>query len=929
MCHVFRSGLICASTLFAALVLGGRGVRGQTPWYEGFEGGEPSWRPAGSDAHFRVLLHERVQNEAFTGEACERLAISAAGGTYVYFGHDVGRASVIDELLPSVRIKSDRGGLQILARVVLPRTTDPQTGQPLSTLVRGSSYTTVGHWDQLRVDGVPQRLARQTRVLRARLGPHVDPREAYVDCILLNVYGGPSVTNVWIDDLDIGGYVESQPAGRNATAGEPSADRAVSPRLASTAGLIGRSSAGPGSRAARRIELDGSVLLADGQRLFPRVIQYQGEPLELLKRLGFNAVWLEQLPGPEILDEAARLGLWLVCPPPRPTQPAAPNGIGISLSPIGAEYDRVLAWDLGQGLSGQDLAATKRWAEQVSAADRERGRPLICRPHSDLRKYSRYDVDLLLIGRSPLGSSLELADYGEWLRQRPRLARPGTPIWTTVQTQPDPRLYAQWSGLAQGGSPPPAVSSEQIRLLVYLAIHAGSRGLLFESHSSLEAADADTQRRALALELLNLELVMIEPWLTGGSFVTTIRAREPHVVGAVLRTDRARLLVPIWLAPGAQFVSGQSAANDVSFVVPGVPESNNAYLLIPGALKRLRSERVTGGTRVTLDEFGLTSLVLFTQDALVISRVSQRAAQIRRRAAQLQRDLAVARLQAVEQVLRRWSAGTAGRPQAAGRLALAREGIQWADRFLASPDYPNAYQHAQRAMRPLRILEREYWEAAVGLLPSAVSSPAAVSFATLPWHWELMHQMGRSQPGPNALAGGEFEDPGMTLQAGWQHFHHPAPGIHAEAELAARAARSGRYGLRLVARAAEGDQWQGLVEVPPSWIRSPAVPVEAGQWVLIRGWVQVPEPITGSVDGLLIIDSLSDEPLAERVHRTDGWQQFTLYRLATQRAYVTVTFALSGLGEAWVDDVTIQKIPPDGSPSTSPDVAHRSGVSRQ
>ncbi len=39
-------------------------------------------------------------------------------------------------------------------------------------------------------------------------------------------------------------------------------------------------------------------------------------------------------------------------------------------------------------------------------------------PHSsDLRSYSRC-VDLLPTSRSPLGSSLELTDYGTWLRQR-------------------------------------------------------------------------------------------------------------------------------------------------------------------------------------------------------------------------------------------------------------------------------------------------------------------------------------------------------------------------------------------------------------------------------------------------------------------------------------------------------------------------------
>ena len=49
----------------------------------------------------------------------------------------------------------------------------------------------------------------------------------------------------------------------------------------------------------------------------------------------------------------------------------------------------------------------------------------------------------------------------------------------------------------------------------------------------------------------------------------------------------------------------------------------------------------------------------------------------------------------------------------------------------------------------------------------------------------------------------------------------------------------------------------------------------------IRGQVRVKGPISGSIDGLMIIDSLGGEPLAERIGETSGWRQFALYRAAT------------------------------------------------
>jgi hypothetical protein len=46
--------------------------------------------------------------------------------------------------------------------------------------------------------------------------------------------------------------------------------------------------------------------------------------------------------------------------------------------------------------------------------------------------------------------------------------------------------------------------------------------------------------------------------------------------------------------------------------------------------------------------------------------------------------------------------------------------------------------------------------------------------------------------------------------------------------------------------------------------------------------------------------------LAARIDKTNGWQEFTLCRVAPQSGTMTVTFALSGLGEARLDDVSIE-----------------------
>ena len=171
-------------------------------------------------------------------------------------------------------------------------------------------------------------------MLRAEYGPQVDPREAFVDSVLINAYGGPGVTNAWIDDLEVAGVVVA-----NVTAADESAASAVPgtepERLPSL---------WPGGHGVPRVELKDSLLLVDGKPFFPRIIEHRGEPLERLQALGFNVVRVPQTPAPEFLQEAARLGMWLVAPPPSAQQL---DGGKSAPAKLGEVFDPVLVWDLG------------------------------------------------------------------------------------------------------------------------------------------------------------------------------------------------------------------------------------------------------------------------------------------------------------------------------------------------------------------------------------------------------------------------------------------------------------------------------------------------------------------------------------------------------------------------------------------------------
>jgi len=879
-------------------------VRAEAVLEELFESPEPSWRVSFADVHYRIEAHERTGQPAHSGQRCERVRLVGDNGSYVYLSHAVAEARIIDELRGRVWLRADRPGLQLLARVVLPRTIDPATNRPATLLVPGESYTTVGIWQQLIVRDFPLLVERQARVLRTSLGPTVDTREAFVDQLVLNAYGGPGVTNLWIDDLEVTGVVARTgvETGKNfdrnvrlAAGAETSPQRLPAPWEATDAA----------DKNVPDARLQGNILVVGSKPFFPRFVHYRGEPLNLLRQLGFNGVRIPGLPSLEILEEARRHDMWIIAQPPSAADLSNHSSNG-RIASIGRDFDRVLAWDLGGGLSAAELDVVRPWIKSLRTADPRR-RPILCQPNTDLRSYSRY-ADVLMAERRPLGTSQELNEYGMWLRSRMQLARPGTPVWTTIQTQPTPQLVEQLALLSDGQPPRLNWQHEQVRLLVVTALAAGMRGICFESLTPLDASDSETKDRAAMLEWINLELELIQPWTSGGTFVTAAGCTDPQLVGVVLQTDRARLLLPLAIAPHSQFAIDHGQAGAVTFTVPAVPESNVAYELSPAGLRPLAHHRVSGGLQITLTDGDRTSPILITQDPMVMASLTRQAKQLGRRMFELQRSVSAGNLSLVADIDRRLTAVGRTLPQNAKLLESARLRLNQSETIAATNDLNLSEERARQGMLALRQIERAQWVQGADALGSSIASPFSLSFQTLPQHWQFVAEIASARRGPNRLRGGDCESLENMLSAGWKRIEHPQTGIETSVEQAADNPHSGTFALRLKASLQDKTAKPAIVESPPLWITTAPVLVGPGELVQISGFARVPSNIEGSIDGLLIFDSMTGDALAERIRTTPDWRPFTLYRVVPQSGNLTITFALTGIGEAWLDDVTIQSV---------------------
>lgn len=848
---------------------------------------------------FKELDHSLSREYAHKGEFSETIRLTIAhadpGVTnqlqYVYL---TPRAPISEDLSASLWIRSKRAGVKLQARVVFPRMKNPKRPEePFTTLLDGSSYSQVNNWSKLELGDVATSLRRRVQTLRLELGSEVDAADAYIDQLVLNLCTGNGENQVWLNEVEIGPVVEDRAA--------------VSPAAATKA---------VGPRAVRRanVEINRDQLTVDGKRFFFRGIRLTDTPVEVHKRAGFNAVFLDPNAPASLIDEVARQELFAIPTLGLPSLDGAPGVTPASRSD-GEEIpreslsrflrnDRILFWYLGTSRGSKQVEHIARAASAIREVDP--ARPIGVNAWDGLWSYSR-QVDLLGSHRFPLHTSLELSKYRDWLNQRRLLSRPGTFTWTWVQTHlPD------WeTSLVYGKTPsgpfdePIGPQPEQIRLLTYIALSAGCRGIGYWSDRFL----ADTHQgrdRLLAVALLNLEIQMLEPVLLSVLKPPIwIDTSNPQVKAAVLHGDKGILVLPVWLGNGSQFVPGQSAQNSLKMTVPFVPMNWQPWEVTLAEPRSLIPKRVQGGMEIVLPEFSLTAAIVFTGDyagdGLLVNWQDQ-CRRLAKPAAEWTMDMANLELQKVAYIHKQLEKVAPPVQGADVLLSDARQRLAAAAAFHKHGMYREAYHEANRAMRPIRLLMRLDWDQAVVSVASPVASPYAVSYYSLPRHWAFVQELKRTTLNENVLRSGAFEgqpDPGWVLSQSTLD----------EVNMVARLTTS---------RPHEGAQCLELNIAPKNQIApaalertflaatSPEVQLAPGTAVRISGWIRIPQSITASVDGAMMYDSAGGEPLAIRITDACDWKQFMLYRKVPASGKISVTLAMTGLGSALFDDVRIE-----------------------
>ena len=851
---------------------------------DGFESSKTAWQLRHSDCQARILVHERQFQNAHSGAGCEHLEIRMGRGTYAHLSYDIPPVRVIDELKPGLWIKSNGRHLQLLARVVLPRTVDPQSGKPLKFLIRGSQYQLVGQWQRLSIERCRDAMMQQIPSLRSQFGSSVDPKQAFIDMIILNTYAGPGATKIWTDDLRIATpIISSSQFSQREQSGS---------KLSNTSPIL-KVSQTTTSSTEQGIQLQGPLLLIEKRPFFPRIIEYNGESLQWLQKLGFNTIALKHQPTADQITTAKRLGMWFIVPSKNP----ATNH---SLQTI---RDRCLAFNLGANLNKDDLTGISQTVRSIRDLEAPNVPLLAASPATMLNTYSR-QCDLLRLPWDPLYQSADLNAATRSLREDVGKLRHGTSYWVTIPTQPSAALISQWNAFGTRHLFPREVEPEQIRFLAFSAVASGARGLYFQSWSRLDAPDTSTGIRCNTLELINHEIRLIEPWLAGGVYLGDLDTGAADVRGSLWQTERAKLLILLRSSAGQQYVSSPSKSKIVSLAVPGTPLTYRPYHLQTDGPRNLPLTR-GNQTPVTMQNGERVSLVVLTPDQLVRDYLYEQTSQHRQRLATLRLKLAIDHHSQFKQVVSTIPLRSHSN-QISQVLRITEQHLSQAQTLLNSGDRTGASQFTSKADQSLCQLRWELWNEAVRFFPSPISSPYCVCFQTLPNHWELVEQMKNGQWSNNILKASNFEDLAQLQQEGWSHRQQESTQFVSRVELSADQPHAGNYCLHLSTQPHPNGKTADLDQRPHVQITTGPIDVKVGTRLRIRGWARVSSQAKNGHGNLLVYDSLGGPTLGDRIHSTIGWQEFVLYRAAPRSGPFQVTFMLDGPGKAWIDSVSVQ-----------------------
>ncbi|TWT76870.1 hypothetical protein Pla123a_22940 [Posidoniimonas polymericola] len=847
--------------ILCAVLLAPQPTSAEPALLERYDGPTTTWNPVPNRFGVRVLQHERVRQDSQHGTGAELVRLTGPPGYSGMLLTPIGRAPILEDLSVQVRLRCDHPGVQLALRVVLPREVDQRTGLPVKAIVRGDARARGTHeWEDLTLDQTPTAVRRHARAIGSTVGHSIDWSGAYADAVVLIVPCDPRGASLWVDELAISGLIQTtanegaDPAGARKAIAQP-----------------------------RTVRLSQEGLFINDRPFYPRIITHYGEPLEELRKLGFNTIAFETPPTGELRRDCSKLGLQAICPPPGPDV--------LSDAATAVEWDVALAWLLPQRTDQHSLDSTMALADSLRQSDATLARPLIAWPVAAWSSWSRL-ADGLVVESPWSAPERMLSGCQGRIAEATRFGRPGAPLFAAIPLSHSDQFVQQVTSFAPAGTVDAWRSPSEVAVEAMAAATDGARGIWVTRGAPLTNAESDNRVRQ-GMALLNLNLTLLEPWLRDGQRAGEISAQQPGYAATVMTRGRTRLLIP----QPADEQTRPSAT--VTYVTPGVAEAAKAYEFTPVGMRPLPLSRLAGGAHVTTNN--PAAWLLITEDTRSAAEVSQRVRSVARRAGALQEAIAISELRHAEAHLSPLVMAAGSNSPDAAVLADARRKISAAKSAQSAGAIDAAFAHAAAATNQLASWSRGR-VATARSSQQLDSSPLAAQASTIIDHHRLLQLIEPLVRRDNLLPGGDFEDHGNATASGWRHTAREDAGGAAVVSFSGDQPAEGTRCLRIECPAGEQTTpATTLVEID-----SPEVNVNAGGLYEITGQVRV-EQASGQ-GALVVSDNLGGEELSLVIDRPSSWRPFRLLRRATTDTQLRLRFAAVGPVTAELDAVMIRPV---------------------
>lgn len=859
------------------------------------------------------LRFEGVTEEEERGTPFQRFRFRSAG--------DVQRCRIeaaVPAMLPNVefeavtQVNSTHAGIQLLVRLVLPNQLDPKTQRPLVTWLRGERSQSPSEWEQLRVSLTDAAITEQLVRLRTVLDPiRVNEDGMYIDRIGIQAEFGPGECVVDLQPVEYGPIVLRP----NSTELDP--DMNPEPALA-----------GP---VENRLRVERNQVFLNNEPKFVRLMPYHGEPHESLDTLGVNTLWVDDYRTSDQTRILAEEGYVIAAIPPHPQ--FDPNDFSRpieGLGPLDQDASVTDIWILGTRVPASEWPHVRAWAREVRSADRLRGRPLMVDVTGAESLVSRL-FDVVGVGQPSIHRNLTTGQSRNRILLSSQQASRLTLPFCWIQTE-SPNSMTQWR--SQLGLPPLVVEPEQITMQVMAALSAGARAVAYWKTKPFGQGQLSESETGLAVALANLHIDLFESWLVQGQAqsylavdsqpghqqqlrgqnqflqnavgsplvsINPLEEKIPRKPDATMITGReGSLILPVMWDDSTQFVPDSLYTPEANLTVRA-RETASASQVTATGVRGIRRVETAGGLAVKIRGLDQFAAVLVTSDPAAFTAMAERVDYVAPRAAELRCWIARLKHPRVVQTCEQINQLAPNVPPSAAKsLENAGRWLQNAEAALNDGRFVEASRNAEQCLRVLRHVQNLYWKDAIRQLPTPTASPFTIAFSGLPEHWRMMQVVQSATPSENLVPTGTFRRPQELEERGWQFPQREKNAYLTDTDVLVDPSGNSRV-LRFAASRRQNVRTV-TPDLPSIVISAPAIPINAGDLVEIRGRARIGGRVRmEEVYPLMIFDSDLGPEFAVRPALETSWRSFHLYRQASASGLLRVSFALQGGADIHLD----------------------------